>query len=385
MGQTPPADAPARPTSDREAASRHPSEAPPLPGVRHVVGVSSGKGGVGKSTVSSNLAAAWAKSGLSVGLLDADAFAGELQRHDLRDADQGRLRRVVERQALAAGLAAEDRGDEQDHTAAALPHRRDRSTARSDVGHEVQLDQIAPVVIGEVRELPAAVAADVVHQDVKTTRRVNGRMGQALARIGLAGIFLTHAHIGHYAGLMMLGHEAAGARGLPVYAMPRMVSFLENDGPWSQLVRYANIELRTLNAGRPVALADGVAVTPFLVPHRQEYSEVVGYRIAGPERTAIFLPDIDRWEDWDSDGVRVEEVIAGADLAFLDATFYSGDELPGAERLHHVVVGPQFEADDAVGFVRARSEHHDRRVRVLPDRTGDLEAVDAGQADVEQD
>ncbi|WP_315822143.1 hypothetical protein [Paraflavitalea speifideaquila] len=39
------------------------------------------------------------------------------------------------------------------------------------------------------------------------------------------GIFITHAHIGHYAGLMFLGREAMGAQNMPVYAMPRIDSF----------------------------------------------------------------------------------------------------------------------------------------------------------------
>jgi ATP-binding protein involved in chromosome partitioning len=62
----------------REEASRHPSEAEPLAGVRHVVAVSSGKGGVGKSTVSTNIAAAWAKKGYRVGLLDADIYGPDI-------------------------------------------------------------------------------------------------------------------------------------------------------------------------------------------------------------------------------------------------------------------------------------------------------------------
>ena len=79
MGQgPPPQQGPARPASDREAASRHPSDAPPLPGVRHVLAVSSGKGGVGKSTVSSNLAAAFAREGLRVGLLDGDIYGPDI-------------------------------------------------------------------------------------------------------------------------------------------------------------------------------------------------------------------------------------------------------------------------------------------------------------------
>jgi ATP-binding protein involved in chromosome partitioning len=46
----------------------------PLPGVQHVVAVASGKGGVGKSTVATNLAVALGMSGLRTGLLDADIY-----------------------------------------------------------------------------------------------------------------------------------------------------------------------------------------------------------------------------------------------------------------------------------------------------------------------
>ncbi len=62
----------------REEATRHPSDAEPLPGVRHVIAVSSGKGGVGKSTVSTNLAAAWARAGYRVGLMDADIYGPDI-------------------------------------------------------------------------------------------------------------------------------------------------------------------------------------------------------------------------------------------------------------------------------------------------------------------
>ncbi|MFW6192457.1 MAG: P-loop NTPase [Gemmatimonadota bacterium] len=68
-----------RPTPvDREASSRHPKDAPGLPGVSHVIAVSSGKGGVGKSTVATNLAAAWADRGHRVGLLDADVYGPDI-------------------------------------------------------------------------------------------------------------------------------------------------------------------------------------------------------------------------------------------------------------------------------------------------------------------
>ena len=150
-------------------------------------------------------------------------------------------------------------------------------------------------------------------------------------QVGLNGIFLTHAHIGHYAGLMFLGHESIGAENISVYAMPRMADFLAENGPWSQLVKYHNILLAIMEDGAGEQLAEDIKVTPFLVPHRQEFSEVAGYRIEGPNKSALFIPDIDSWEDWDEEGVRIEDVIAGVDYAFIDATFYANGEIPGRD------------------------------------------------------
>ncbi len=140
----------------------------------------------------------------------------------------------------------------------------------------------------------------------------------------LAGVFLTHAHIGHYTGLMFLGREAQGAKGVPVYAMPRMREFLTNDGPWSQLVSLHNIDLRPVEDG--VRLNERISVTAIRVPHRDEFSETVGFIIAGPKRKVLFLPDIDKWEKWDRP---VEDVIKGVDRAYVDGTFYADGEVPG--------------------------------------------------------
>ena len=144
----------------------------------------------------------------------------------------------------------------------------------------------------------------------------------------LNGVFLTHAHIGHYAGLMHFGHEVMGAKGVPVYAMPRMREYLRDNGPWSQLVAFENIVLRPLADGERVALNANVAVTPMLVPHRDEFSETVGYRIDGPDRSALFIPDIDKWDRWARDLVAE---VRRVDYAFIDASFYADGELPGRD------------------------------------------------------
>lgn len=150
-------------------------------------------------------------------------------------------------------------------------------------------------------------------------------------RPGLAGIFLTHAHVGHYTGLMFLGHEVMGAKGVPVFAMPRMHSFLFTNGPWSQLMRYGNIQLRLMRAGVKVTLTSSLSITPLLVPHRQEFSEVVGFRIDGPKSSAIYIPDIDSWEQFDSMGTRIEDLIAAVDVAYIDGTFFENGEIPGRD------------------------------------------------------
>ena len=157
------------------------------------------------------------------------------------------------------------------------------------------------------------------------------RATQGPDRPALDGIFLTHAHIGHYTGLMFLGHESMGAKGISVWAMPRMANFLRTNGPWDQLVRYGNIELKPLADRTAVELGDSLSITPLVVPHRQEYSEVVGFRITGPNRSALYVPDIDAWEQWDAQGTRIEELLRTVDIALLDGTFFANGEIPGRD------------------------------------------------------
>ena len=144
----------------------------------------------------------------------------------------------------------------------------------------------------------------------------------------LDGIFLTHGHMGHYTGLIHMGREAAGTKAVPVYVMPRFKQFLKNNGPWSQLVDLGNIVLKTLGHHVDVKLSDGLTVTPFTVPHRDEFTETVGYQISGPSKTALFIPDIDKWQKWDID---IAEAIKKVDYALLDATFFANGEIPGRD------------------------------------------------------
>ncbi len=138
------------------------------------------------------------------------------------------------------------------------------------------------------------------------------------------GIFLTHAHIGHYTGLMYLGKEAMNADSIPVYAMPKMQDFLTENGPWSQLVTNKNIAIQKIEHQKEVILTEHLKVISFTVPHRDEYSETVGYSITGPNKSALFIPDIDKWEKWYID---ISDALSAVDYAFIDATFYDGEEI----------------------------------------------------------
>lgn len=138
------------------------------------------------------------------------------------------------------------------------------------------------------------------------------------------GIFLTHGHIGHYTGLMYLGREAIGANGVTVYAMPRMEKFLTENAPWSQLVSLKNIRLQPISNEQEIRLNPSLKIKPFLVPHRDEFTETVGYEITGEHKKAIFIPDIDKWNKW---GKNLTETAQNADYVFIDATFYRNGEI----------------------------------------------------------
>ena len=174
----------------------------------------------------------------------------------------------------------------------------------------------------------------------------------------LDGIFLTHGHIGHYTGLMHLGREVMGAQKVPVYAMPRMRSFLSDNGPWSQLVALENIVLQPLAADSVIQLNERLSVTPFLVPHRDEFTETVGFRIQGPDRSAVFIPDIDKWEKWERD---IMEVVNENDVVLVDGTFFANGELPGRDmsEIPHPFV------EESIGMLKELAPSLRSRVRFI--------------------
>ena len=140
----------------------------------------------------------------------------------------------------------------------------------------------------------------------------------------LKGVFLTHAHIGHYTGLMYFGREALNSKSINVYAMPRMKKFLEQNGPWSQLVSLQNISITEISNNSKLSIDPNIIIQPIEVTHRAEFSETVGYKIYGPNKTVLFIPDIDKWYLWEKS---IIDEIKQVDYALIDATFYDSEEV----------------------------------------------------------
>lgn len=153
-----------------------------------------------------------------------------------------------------------------------------------------------------------------------------GRVSDRVDRAPVDGVFLTHAHIGHYLGLAFFGFEAIHTRVLPVHGTPAMLDLLRTNAPWSQLVRLENLLPREMALNVPVAVSKHVTVTALPAPHRNEFADTVGFVFRGPRAVILYVPDTDAWSTWEPP---LTELLRDVDIAILDGTFFSMDELPG--------------------------------------------------------
>ncbi|MCG8606169.1 MBL fold metallo-hydrolase, partial [bacterium] len=176
------------------------------------------------------------------------------------------------------------------------------------------------------------------------------------------GVLLTHAHMGHYSGLLQFGFEAISTRELPVYATASMGTFLRENGPWSQLIDFKNIKLEQLQPERSVDITTNLNVEAFKVPHRDEFTDTVGYLVTGPNKRLLFIPDIDHWRVWERPLVKVLERV---DYAFLDGSFFSPEELPNRDlsKIKHPLITQTIELLEELS-----SEFDDRHPRAALER-----------------
>ena len=157
------------------------------------------------------------------------------------------------------------------------------------------------------------------------------------------GIFLTHAHIGHYTGLAVLGHEGLGIQDTPVYCTEAMAAFLASNVPWSYMVDQRRIVPTPLSLDTWHRIDEHLDVQLWKVPHRDEFADTVGFVFRGPSASLLFLPDINAWRLWDKD---LAETVEGVDVALLDGSFWSMEEMPGrrVEDIPHPLITQTMDA-----------------------------------------
>ncbi|MFZ7944105.1 MBL fold metallo-hydrolase [Neobacillus sp. 19] len=198
----------------------------------------------------------------------------------------------------------------------------------------------------QFRRLAASLA--IIEPDAETWHLIDATpdLKEQLARLQMKynlqgklmdGIFLTHAHLGHYPGLLFLGREAIGASGIPVLAGTKMKHLLEEQAPWSQLTKLGNITVQEIQDGQDIQVSPLVTVTPVDVPHRNEFSETFAFWIKGPNKKVLYVPDIDRWHEWKHD---IHAVCEEADICLLDGTFHSSKDLEHIGRDYREIPHP---------------------------------------------
>ena len=230
--------------------------------------------------------------------------------------------------APAAGVRVRVLGIAQD---GGLPHAACRcnhcDAARKDPARSSGVASLA-IIAPTAKKVYLVDATPDIREQLALLQDVRNAPVGKVDRAPIDGVLLTHAHMGHYLGLAYLGFEAVSTKGVPVWASERMGDFLRQNGPWDQLVKLENILLKKAKAGKAISLSDGVRVIPFEVPHRAEYTDTLAFRIEGPTKRILYIPDTSPWEKWEKP---MEHSLEGIDIALLDATFFSGAELPGRD------------------------------------------------------
>ncbi|MGG0643469.1 MBL fold metallo-hydrolase [Sporosarcina gallistercoris] len=198
----------------------------------------------------------------------------------------------------------------------------------------------------ELRRYAASLAIVLPHERAWHLVDATPDLKEQMARVQIkhkmqgqlmASIFLTHAHLGHYPGLLFLGREAIGANKVPVMAGTKMKKMLEEQAPWSQLTKLHNIDVQEICDGQPIRITPHATVTPVTVPHRNEFSETFAFWIEGTKKKVLYIPDIDRWEQWDED---IYEACEKADICLLDGTFHSARDLENIGRDYREIPHP---------------------------------------------
>ena len=163
---------------------------------------------------------------------------------------------------------------------------------------------------------------------VEATRDL-GRQLRFIGNPSVDHLILTHAHLGHVDGLGLFGRETMSARNIQLHCSPSMQSLVERTPAWNQLLKQNVFHF----ASFPRIEIDDVAVEFHKVPHRDELSDTHAIIVRGKTKSILFLSDHDTWREtldaYKCETIREFLTQLNVDIALLDGTFWSGDELRG--------------------------------------------------------
>ena len=165
---------------------------------------------------------------------------------------------------------------------------------------------------------------------IEATRDL-GRQLRMIGNPSIDHLFITHAHLGHVDGLGLFGRETMSARNIQLHCSPSMYSLIERTPAWNQLLLQNVLEFGTF----PRIEIDDVVVEFIHIPHRAELSDMHAIIIRGREKSLLFLPDHDSWDETlaahSCNTIRDFLSKYNIDIALLDGTFWSGGELQGRD------------------------------------------------------
>ena len=121
---------------------------------------------------------------------------------------------------------------------------------------------------------------------------------------------------------------------------------------------FGYIKLSLISEDIEVNVNNNFIIRAFNVPHRNELSETVGYRIIGKQKSAIYIPDIDSWGGFEEN---LFELINENDILFLDGTFYIKSEI----QLRDVSNIPHPEIIDTMKKLSNLSSSYKKRVHFI--------------------
>jgi pyrroloquinoline quinone biosynthesis protein B len=223
-----------------------------------------------------------------------------------------------------------------------------------------------------------------IEEQVAMLHQVAGVQGRG--RQPVDAVMTTHAHLGHFLGLLWFGREIAGSRAVPLHASARFCEFLATNAPWRQLLALGQLRPQAFTPDTEFSPWPGLTVRAIPVPHRDEWSDTMAYVLRGPQRVVLFVPDVDAWHQ--APGL-LDRLLADVDIAYLDGTFYDGRELPDRDLAE--IPHPPITATMALLAERARQRpgrirflHCNHSNPVLHDPAVRQRVLDAGFGIAEQ-